>query len=83
MKCPLISSASGAHGCLYEECMFYDKDKDCLIKEALLCYINRENERINNIKLFKREYYNKQIEDQQMRLNNEMLQQIIRKEIEK
>lgn len=83
MKCPLNSSAAGAHNCLYGECMFYDKDKDCLIKEALLCYIKKENERVDNIKLFKREYYNQQIEDQQMRLNNEMLQQIIRKEIEK
>ena len=83
MKCPLNNSAAGAHGCLYEECMFYDKDKDCLIKEALLCYIKKENARVDNIKLFKREYYNQQIEDQQMRLNNEMLQQIIGKEIEK
>ena len=59
MKCPLNSSS-----CAYEECMFYDKDKDCLIKEALLCYIKKENERVdNNIKLFKREYYNQQIED--------------------
>lgn len=63
MKCPLISSASGAHGCLYEQCMFFDKSEKCLIKGALLCYIKKENERVDNIKLFKKEYYNKQIED--------------------
>lgn len=79
MRCPW----NDTHNCLYKECMFYDKDKDCLIKEALLCYIKKENEHTKNIELFKKEYYNKQIEDQQMRLNNEILQQIIGKEIEK
>jgi hypothetical protein len=43
--------------------MLYNKGEGCLVKEALLCYIKKENEHTKNIELFKREYYNQQIEE--------------------
>ena len=41
MKCPLIDRK-----CCSPNCMFTDEAGDCLIKQALQCYVNAERTRV-------------------------------------
>jgi hypothetical protein len=46
MKCPLISSEYGVHNCVAPDCGFNDETGDCLIKQALQCYVSAEHARV-------------------------------------
>ena len=42
MKCPLIGSQYGAHNCTAPDCCFTDEVGQCLVKQALQCYVAKE-----------------------------------------
>ena len=47
MKCPLTASQHGGRQyCLGTECMLADEAGDCLIKQALQCYVSAERTRV-------------------------------------
>ena len=47
MKCPLTASHHGGRQyCLGAECMLADEAGDCLVKQALQCYVSKERTRI-------------------------------------
>ena len=47
MRCPLTASQHGGRQyCLGAECMLTDEAGDCLIKQALQCYVSKERTRI-------------------------------------
>ena len=49
MKCPLTASQHGGRQyCLGTDCMLADEAGDCLIKQALQCYVSKERTRIAN-----------------------------------
>lgn len=44
MICPLISSEYGAHNCIPQSCRFTDEAGECLVKQALQCYVQDKRE---------------------------------------
>ena len=47
MRCPLTASQHGGRQyCLGTDCMLADEAGDCLVKQALQCYVSKERTRI-------------------------------------
>lgn len=44
MKCPLSCSQYGAYDCFAPNCAFSDEAGDCLISQALQCYVQDKRE---------------------------------------
>lgn len=44
MKCPLNCGQYGAYDCLAPNCAFADEAGDCLINQALQCYVQEKRE---------------------------------------